>query len=100
MLVGLDIKSIHELRKDGAGVLIPGVLMGRAWSFCNSLQRGLRPFPSLSRAIIVRNGEVIPMSREFTPETERQRLQLLVSRSQIPYSCPLLGLVPFCTLYP
>ncbi|XP_030872852.1 protein phosphatase 1J isoform X3 [Leptonychotes weddellii] len=31
-----------------------------------------------SRAIIVRNGEIIPMSREFTPETERQRLQLLV----------------------
>uniref|UniRef100_A0A8I5TEM2 Ras homolog family member C n=2 Tax=Pongo abelii TaxID=9601 RepID=A0A8I5TEM2_PONAB len=30
-----------------------------------------------SRAIIVRNGEIIPMSREFTPETERQRLQLL-----------------------
>lgn len=36
---------------------------------------------SLGRAIIVRNGEVIPMSREFTPETERQRLQLLVSRT-------------------
>ncbi|XP_073665623.1 protein phosphatase 1J isoform X7 [Tursiops truncatus] len=31
-----------------------------------------------SRAIIVRNGEIIPMSREFTPETERQRLQMLV----------------------
>ncbi|XP_060248924.1 protein phosphatase 1J isoform X2 [Meriones unguiculatus] len=30
-----------------------------------------------SRAIIIRNGEIIPMSREFTPETERQRLQLL-----------------------
>uniref|UniRef100_A0A8C0K620 Protein phosphatase, Mg2+/Mn2+ dependent 1J n=1 Tax=Canis lupus dingo TaxID=286419 RepID=A0A8C0K620_CANLU len=30
-----------------------------------------------SRAIIVRNGEIIPMSQEFTPETERQRLQLL-----------------------
>ncbi|XP_055994947.1 protein phosphatase 1J isoform X1 [Sorex fumeus] len=30
-----------------------------------------------SRAIIVRNGEIIPMSREFTPETERQRVQLL-----------------------
>ncbi|XP_059757124.1 protein phosphatase 1J isoform X5 [Balaenoptera ricei] len=30
-----------------------------------------------SRAIIVRNGEIIPMSREFTPETERQRLQTL-----------------------
>uniref|UniRef100_F7E0N5 Protein phosphatase, Mg2+/Mn2+ dependent 1J n=1 Tax=Ornithorhynchus anatinus TaxID=9258 RepID=F7E0N5_ORNAN len=30
-----------------------------------------------SRAIIIRNGDIIPMSREFTPETERQRLQLL-----------------------
>uniref|UniRef100_A0A8C0H6N8 Protein phosphatase, Mg2+/Mn2+ dependent 1J n=1 Tax=Chelonoidis abingdonii TaxID=106734 RepID=A0A8C0H6N8_CHEAB len=30
-----------------------------------------------SRAIIIRNGEIIPMSREFTPETERQRLQFL-----------------------
>ncbi|KAL7833009.1 hypothetical protein SRHO_G00300270 [Serrasalmus rhombeus] len=30
-----------------------------------------------SRAIIVRNDEVIPMSNEFTPESERQRLQYL-----------------------
>ncbi|XP_029103638.1 protein phosphatase 1H isoform X3 [Scleropages formosus] len=30
-----------------------------------------------SRAIIIRNNEVIPMSSEFTPETERQRLQYL-----------------------
>uniref|UniRef100_A0A8C4SF44 Protein phosphatase, Mg2+/Mn2+ dependent 1H n=1 Tax=Erpetoichthys calabaricus TaxID=27687 RepID=A0A8C4SF44_ERPCA len=30
-----------------------------------------------SRAIIIRNGEVIPMSSEFTPERERQRLQFL-----------------------
>ncbi|KAJ8373830.1 hypothetical protein SKAU_G00044100 [Synaphobranchus kaupii] len=30
-----------------------------------------------SRAIIIRNGEVIPMSTEFTPESERQRLQFL-----------------------
>ncbi|XP_028814159.1 protein phosphatase 1H [Denticeps clupeoides] len=30
-----------------------------------------------SRAIIVRKGEVIPMSTEFTPESERQRLQFL-----------------------
>ncbi|TFK08003.1 neutrophil cytosol factor 4 [Platysternon megacephalum] len=30
-----------------------------------------------SRAIIIRNKEVIPMSSEFTPETERQRLQYL-----------------------
>eukprot|EP00062_Callorhinchus_milii_P010481 gi/632955433/ref/XP_007893463.1/ PREDICTED: protein phosphatase 1H isoform X1 [Callorhinchus milii] len=30
-----------------------------------------------SRAIIICNGEVIPMSSEFTPETERQRLQYL-----------------------
>ncbi|KAM4618393.1 protein phosphatase 1H [Polymixia lowei] len=30
-----------------------------------------------SRAIIIRAGEVIPMSAEFTPESERQRLQFL-----------------------
>uniref|UniRef100_A0A671KAD3 Protein phosphatase 1H-like n=1 Tax=Sinocyclocheilus anshuiensis TaxID=1608454 RepID=A0A671KAD3_9TELE len=30
-----------------------------------------------SRAIIVRNNEVIPVSNEFTPESERQRLQYL-----------------------
>uniref|UniRef100_A0A7N8X0C1 Protein phosphatase 1H-like n=1 Tax=Mastacembelus armatus TaxID=205130 RepID=A0A7N8X0C1_9TELE len=30
-----------------------------------------------SRAIIIRNNEIIPMSSEFTPETERQRLQFL-----------------------
>ncbi|XP_038126192.1 protein phosphatase 1H isoform X1 [Cyprinodon tularosa] len=30
-----------------------------------------------SRAIIIRNNEVIPMTNEFTPESERQRLQYL-----------------------
>uniref|UniRef100_A0A8C5DPD9 Protein phosphatase 1H-like n=1 Tax=Gouania willdenowi TaxID=441366 RepID=A0A8C5DPD9_GOUWI len=30
-----------------------------------------------SRAIIIRNSEVIPMTNEFTPESERQRLQYL-----------------------
>ncbi|KAJ8394002.1 hypothetical protein AAFF_G00055350 [Aldrovandia affinis] len=30
-----------------------------------------------SRAIIIRRGEVVPMSTEFTPESERQRLQFL-----------------------
>uniref|UniRef100_A0A8B9J542 PPM-type phosphatase domain-containing protein n=1 Tax=Astyanax mexicanus TaxID=7994 RepID=A0A8B9J542_ASTMX len=30
-----------------------------------------------SRAIIIRNGEIIPVSAEFTPESERQRLQFL-----------------------
>uniref|UniRef100_A0A3B3C457 Protein phosphatase, Mg2+/Mn2+ dependent, 1J n=1 Tax=Oryzias melastigma TaxID=30732 RepID=A0A3B3C457_ORYME len=30
-----------------------------------------------SRAIIIRNKEVIPMTNEFTPESERQRLQYL-----------------------
>ncbi|XP_023647231.2 protein phosphatase 1H [Paramormyrops kingsleyae] len=30
-----------------------------------------------SRAIIIRGGEIIPMSTEFTPESERQRLQFL-----------------------
>ncbi|KAF7471669.1 Hypothetical predicted protein [Marmota monax] len=32
-----------------------------------------------SRAIIVRNGDIIPMFQEFTPETEHQHLQLLSS---------------------
>lgn len=32
----------------------------------------------LCRAIIIRNNEVIPMTNEFTPESERQRLQYLV----------------------
>ncbi|KAG8439511.1 hypothetical protein GDO86_005638, partial [Hymenochirus boettgeri] len=30
-----------------------------------------------SRAIIIRSGEIIPVSSEFTPESERQRLQYL-----------------------
>ncbi|XP_076860907.1 protein phosphatase 1H-like [Brachyhypopomus gauderio] len=30
-----------------------------------------------SRAIIIRNSEIIPMSTEFTPESERQRLQFM-----------------------
>ncbi|CAL9696571.1 unnamed protein product [Knipowitschia caucasica] len=30
-----------------------------------------------SRAIIIRSGEVVPVSSEFTPESERQRLQFL-----------------------
>lgn len=32
----------------------------------------------LCRAIIIRNNEVVPMTNEFTPESERQRLQYLV----------------------
>lgn len=40
------------------------------------------------RAIILRAGEVIPMSTEFTPESERQRLQFLV---RINPSQPLCG---------
>ena len=30
------------------------------------------------RAIIAHNGKVVPLSRDFTPESERQRVQLLV----------------------
>lgn len=30
------------------------------------------------RAIIIRNNQIVPMSSEFTPESERQRLQFLV----------------------
>lgn len=36
------------------------------------------PSPIPSRAILVRRGEVRPLSSEFTPETERQRIQQLV----------------------
>lgn len=32
------------------------------------------------RAIIIRNNDIIPMSTEFTPESERQRLQFLVRK--------------------
>lgn len=32
------------------------------------------------RAIIIRNNEIIPVSTEFTPESERQRLQFLVNK--------------------
>uniref|UniRef100_A0A8C6WGE8 Protein phosphatase, Mg2+/Mn2+ dependent, 1H n=1 Tax=Neogobius melanostomus TaxID=47308 RepID=A0A8C6WGE8_9GOBI len=35
-----------------------------------------------SRAIIIRSGEVVPMSSEFTPESERQRLQFLVRQNK------------------
>lgn len=35
---------------------------------------------SLYRAIIIRNNEIIPISTEFTPESERQRLQFLVRK--------------------
>lgn len=34
--------------------------------------------PTPSRAILVRRDEVRPLSSEFTPETERQRIQQLV----------------------
>lgn len=48
------------------------------------------------RAIIIRSGEVIPMSAEFTPESERQRLQFLVRKnlSQLlssKHSCQILA---------
>lgn len=72
--------------KMGVWVWNPKGYYGESLVFLEFSTRGLRrakpkPFLSLGRAIIVRNGEIIPMSREFTPETERQRLQLLVSRS-------------------
>lgn len=64
-------------------MLSPKGHYGKGLVFLEFSTRGpkrAKPQPSLSlgRAIIVRNGEIIPMSREFTPETERQRLQLLV----------------------
>lgn len=32
----------------------------------------------LFRAIVTHKGKVIPLSRDFTPESERQRVQLIV----------------------
>lgn len=51
---------------------------------------------SSPRAIIIRAGEVIPVSTEFTPESERQRLQFLVRKnlSQLlfsEHSCQILA---------
>lgn len=40
-------------------------------------------FVYICRAIIIRNNEIIPMSSEFTPESERQRLQFLVRKHSI-----------------
>lgn len=66
--------------------------------------RTARPqvFSSPGRAIIVRNGEILPMSREFTPETERRRLQLLVSRDQSAWCVCILcrGCAAECSLCP
>lgn len=39
---------------------------------------------SSHRAILVLKDTIVPMSSEFTPETERQRLQHLVSDSSHP----------------
>lgn len=39
-------------------------------------------FPCVCRAIIIRNNDIIPMSTEFTPESERQRLQFLVKKKK------------------
>lgn len=68
------------MARDPEIVLVPAGQAGNrrhlAWLVGGS-HRGLMHF-SRSRAIIIRNGEVIPMSSEFTPETERQRLQYLV----------------------
>ena len=51
-------------------------------------------FNDFIRAILVHKGKVIPLSYDFTPETERQRLQLLVSceklvNQKIYYTCLL-----------
>ena len=81
------------MRDSEGGPCLFGILHVRVLSRAKS-----KPFLSLGRAIIVRNGEIIPMSREFTPETERQRLQLLVSKNQTLCSHSLWNLVPLCTV--
>lgn len=39
-------------------------------------------FSCICRAIIIRSNDIIPMSTEFTPESERQRLQFLVTNKE------------------
>lgn len=113
-MAGVNNQRIEGVRKNrkhkegpeiamGEGVWVrnPKGHYGEGLAFLEFSTRGLRrdnpkSFLSLGRAIIVRNGEIIPMSREFTPETERQRLQQLVSRNP----CSLLSLVLVCTLRP
>ena len=34
-----------------------------------------------SRAVMIHNGELKPLSEDFTPESERKRLQYLVSQA-------------------
>lgn len=94
-MAGVNNQRIEGVRKNrkhkegpeiamGEGVWVrnPKGHYGEGLAFLEFSTRGLRrdnpkSFLSLGRAIIVRNGEIIPMSREFTPETERQRLQQL-----------------------
>lgn len=52
----------------------PGRTASTRQSYC--VRNGC--FSPHCRAIIIRNNEVIPMTNEFTPESERQRLQYLV----------------------
>lgn len=57
------------------------------------------------RAIVAHKGKVIPLSRDFTPESERQRVQLLVRMASctvlVPFrqvkvtGCKLVFVVPF-----
>ena len=41
------------------------------------------------RAIVAHKGKVIPLSRDFTPESERQRVQLLVRMASCTVSVTL-----------
>ncbi|XP_067284601.1 protein phosphatase 1H-like [Pseudorasbora parva] len=59
-------KSIYNI-SGGCTVLVVVFLLGKLY-VANAGD---------SRAIIIRNGEIIPVSTEFTPESERQRLQFL-----------------------
>lgn len=44
----------------------------------------LFPSSNVCRAILVRRDEIRVLSSEFTPETERQRIQQLVGTPQLP----------------
>lgn len=51
------------------------------------------------RALIIRAGEIIPMSSSFTPESERQRIQFLVREIWISHKILILVYSVSCVLF-
>lgn len=64
--------------RTGPWWLEKGPAGGRLWVRMEAAPQTSLSSKTSSRAILVRRDEVRPLSSEFTPETERQRIQQLV----------------------